>query len=204
MAGKNKTEATQVRAEYLGLRPAIGSRDNLTKDPYFQPVQVESSKVPARAPDGWLATVGKTRPFRKPCDNSGNKVCHRVYGGDANNVSGSPCGGVAAQLDNGRATRQSAHSPILPEPPGEDGLPVDKPRLSGLVRLIGLEPRNPYILREYPARHLKRFLEMYNVHNIKPVAFNICDQAVHIATDGKEYYIVFLDLESAVVPVGDS
>ncbi|KAF3161127.1 hypothetical protein TWF788_002743 [Orbilia oligospora] len=124
MAGKNKTEATQVRAEYLGLRPAIGSRDNLAKDPYFQPVQVESSKVPARAPDGWLATVGKTRPFRKPCDNSGNKVCHRVYGGDANNVSGSPCGGVAAQLDNGRATRQSAHSPILPEPPGEDGLPA--------------------------------------------------------------------------------
>ncbi|KAF3099749.1 hypothetical protein TWF569_003848 [Orbilia oligospora] len=83
-------------------------------------------------------------------------------------------------------------------------MPVDKPRPSGLVRLIGLEPRNPYILREYPARHLKRFSEIYNVHNIKPVAFNVCDESVHIATDGKEYYIVFLDLESAVVSAGDS
>ncbi|KAF3167162.1 hypothetical protein EYR41_011897 [Orbilia oligospora] len=35
MAEENENEATQVGAEYSGLQTAIGSRDNLAKDPYF-------------------------------------------------------------------------------------------------------------------------------------------------------------------------
>ncbi|KAF3313549.1 hypothetical protein TWF173_005842 [Orbilia oligospora] len=184
MAEENENEATQVGAEYLGLQTAIRSRDNLAKDPYFQSVQVESSKAPARAPMASWQLWGRRDLSENPAIPPGTKYAIEFYGGNA--------------------TRQPAYSPILPELLGEDGMPVDKPRPSSLVRLIGLEPRNPYILREYPAMHLKRFSEMYNVHNIKPVAFNVCDESVHIATDGKEYYIVFLDLESAVVPVGDS
>ncbi|EGX46020.1 hypothetical protein AOL_s00110g184 [Orbilia oligospora ATCC 24927] len=204
MAEENENEATQVGAEYLGLQTAIRSRDNLAKDPYFQSVQVGSSKAPARAPMASWQLWGRRDLSENPAIPPGTKYAIEFYGGNVNNASGSTCGGVAAQTENEQATRQSAYSPILPELLGEDGMPVDKPRPSSLVRLIGLEPRNPYILREYPARHLKRFSEMYNVHYIKPVAFNVCDESVHIATDGKEYYIVFLDLESAVVPVGDS
>ncbi|KAK6507209.1 hypothetical protein TWF481_005659 [Arthrobotrys musiformis] len=97
-----------------------------------------------------------------------------------------------------------ASNRLRPGPPGEDGMPVDKPKPSNLIRCAWLEPDNPNVLQDYGPRHLKRFSELYNAPNLRPVAFDTLDQSVHIATDGGAYYIVFLDVESAVVSVGES
>ncbi|KAF3907685.1 hypothetical protein AA313_de0207253 [Arthrobotrys entomopaga] len=90
------------------------------------------------------------------------------------------------------------------EPPGDVETPVDKPRKHPLVRLIEeLDINHQRVFGEYRERYLKRFSQLYDAHNLRPIAIDVSDSSVQIATDGKTYYIVILYLECAAVPVGE-
>ncbi|KAK6522333.1 hypothetical protein TWF281_002899 [Arthrobotrys megalospora] len=90
-------------------------------------------------------------------------------------------------------------------PPGKNEASIDEPIENHLVRFINKTgPHGQHIPWEYGERDLKRFSELYNAHNLKPLAFVVSDPSIQIATDGKIYYIVLLELKSAAVSIGGS